>query len=126
MKNCFDRTPHTMKDWLLLAAGVAAAAVRAAWPAELPLFVRVSTTDWIPGGWDVAECVEFARRLKAVGVDLVDCSSGGNRPIGTWLPWFPSSCCLGCLKSKLRNVCALGPTLRRAPQRCRPVRAKVP
>jgi 2,4-dienoyl-CoA reductase-like NADH-dependent reductase (Old Yellow Enzyme family) len=54
-----------------------AAAVRAAWPERLPVFVRISATDWAPGGWDLDEAVELARRLKAVGVDLVDCSSGG-------------------------------------------------
>ena len=53
-------------------------AVRAVWPDDLPLFVRVSATDWTPGGWDIDECVELARRLGAAGVDLIDCSSGGN------------------------------------------------
>ena len=57
-----------------------AVAVRAVWPAGLPLFVRVSATDWAPGGWDIDECVELARRLRAVGVDLIDCSSGGAVP----------------------------------------------
>ncbi|MDD5562806.1 MAG: NADH:flavin oxidoreductase/NADH oxidase [Thermoanaerobaculaceae bacterium] len=54
-----------------------AAAVRAAWPEERPLFVRISATDWAAGGWDADEAVQFARRLKEAGVDLVDCSSGG-------------------------------------------------
>ncbi|MGE0462527.1 MAG: NADH:flavin oxidoreductase/NADH oxidase [Vicinamibacterales bacterium] len=53
-------------------------AVRAIWPGDLPLFVRVSATDWAPGGWDIEETVDLARRLRAHGVDLVDCSSGGN------------------------------------------------
>lgn len=53
-------------------------AVRAIWPGDLPLFVRVSATDWTPGGWDIEETVDLARRLRARGVDLVDCSSGGN------------------------------------------------
>jgi 2,4-dienoyl-CoA reductase-like NADH-dependent reductase (Old Yellow Enzyme family) len=57
-----------------------AAAVRAVWPAGLPLFVRISATDWAPGGWDIDESVELARRLCAVGVDLIDCSSGGAVP----------------------------------------------
>jgi len=56
------------------------AAVREAWPAPRPLFVRVSATDWAPGGWDVDECVELARWLKQDGVDLIDCSSGGLVP----------------------------------------------
>lgn len=53
-------------------------AVRAVWPEKLPLFVRISATDWVDGGWDVEQSVELARMLKALGVDLVDCSSGGN------------------------------------------------
>lgn len=54
--------------------------VRAAWPDELPLFVRVSATDWAEGGWNLDETIEFAKRLKALGVDLIDCSSGGAVP----------------------------------------------
>lgn len=53
-------------------------AVRAVWPERLPLFVRISATDWIEGGWDVEQSVELARRMKDRGVDLVDCSSGGT------------------------------------------------
>ncbi|WP_397449519.1 NADH:flavin oxidoreductase/NADH oxidase [Pseudomonas sp. NA-150] len=53
-------------------------AVRAAWPEELPLFVRVSATDWVEDGWNPDETVELARRLKAIGVDLIDVSSGGT------------------------------------------------
>jgi len=53
------------------------AAVREVWPAEFPLLVRVSATDWVPGGWDVEECVLLAQQLARGGVDLVDCSSGG-------------------------------------------------
>jgi len=52
-------------------------AVRRVWPERLPLFARVSATDWVEGGWDLAQTVELARRMKARGVDLVDCSSGG-------------------------------------------------
>jgi 2,4-dienoyl-CoA reductase-like NADH-dependent reductase (Old Yellow Enzyme family) len=52
--------------------------VRAVWPAALPLAVRLSCTDWVPGGWDIEETVELAARLKSEGVDFVDCSSGGN------------------------------------------------
>ena len=55
-------------------------AVRDAWPRPRPLFVRVSATDWAPGGWDIDECVELARWLKQDGVDLIDCSSGGAVP----------------------------------------------
>ncbi len=55
-----------------------ACAVREAWPQALPLAVRISGTDWIQGGWTVDDSVELSRQLKGVGVDLVDCSSGGN------------------------------------------------
>ncbi|MEO8333485.1 MAG: NADH:flavin oxidoreductase/NADH oxidase [bacterium] len=53
-------------------------AVRAVWPEELPLLVRVSSTDWVDGGWDIVQSVELSRLLGRRGVDLVDCSSGGN------------------------------------------------
>ncbi|MBX8490424.1 NADH:flavin oxidoreductase/NADH oxidase [Pseudomonas lijiangensis] len=53
-------------------------AVRDVWPQELPLFVRVSATDWVEDGWNPDETVELARRLKALGVDLIDVSSGGT------------------------------------------------
>ena len=56
------------------------AAVREAWPAPMPLWVRVSATDWSEGGWDIGECVQLARWLREDGVDLIDCSSGGNVP----------------------------------------------
>ncbi len=55
-------------------------AVRAAWPADLPLFLRLSATDWADGGFVPDEAVIFAREVKARGVDLVDCSSGGMHP----------------------------------------------
>ena len=52
-------------------------AVRAVWPQELPLFMRISATDWAPGGWTLDDSVNLARRVKPLGVDLIDCSSGG-------------------------------------------------
>jgi 2,4-dienoyl-CoA reductase-like NADH-dependent reductase (Old Yellow Enzyme family) len=52
-------------------------AVRGVWPERLPLFIRISATDWKAGGWDLDEAVALARLLKDRGVDLVDCSSGG-------------------------------------------------
>ncbi|MGH7726634.1 MAG: NADH:flavin oxidoreductase/NADH oxidase [Candidatus Eiseniibacteriota bacterium] len=55
-------------------------AVRAAWPEELPLFVRISATDWVDGGWDLEQTLVFAARLREAGVDLLDCSSGGSVP----------------------------------------------
>jgi 2,4-dienoyl-CoA reductase-like NADH-dependent reductase (Old Yellow Enzyme family) len=57
------------------------AAVRTEWPAELPLFVRLSCTDWVEGGLTMADAVEISRMLAATGqVDLMDCSTGGNDP----------------------------------------------
>jgi 2,4-dienoyl-CoA reductase-like NADH-dependent reductase (Old Yellow Enzyme family) len=53
------------------------AAVRAVWPAEWPVFVRISATDWAEGGWDIDESVALSARLQALGIDLIDCSSGG-------------------------------------------------
>ena len=54
------------------------AAVRQALPDRVPLFVRISCTDWTEGGWDIAQAVELAKQLKALGVDVIDSSSGGN------------------------------------------------
>ena len=55
-----------------------AQAVRDAWPDDKPVFFRLSATDWAEGGWDLPQAIELARRLKQIGIDLVDCSSGGN------------------------------------------------
>lgn len=56
-------------------------AMRSEWPDDLPLFVRLSVTDWVEGGWTVEDSVKLCRILKARGdVDLIDCSSGGNDP----------------------------------------------
>ncbi|MGA2477880.1 MAG: NADH:flavin oxidoreductase/NADH oxidase [Spirochaetia bacterium] len=55
-----------------------ARAVRAVWPERQPLLARISASDWSAGGWDIEESVQLARSLKADGVDLIDCSSGGN------------------------------------------------
>ena len=64
------------------------AAVRAAWPDALPLFLRLSATDWVEGGFVPEEAVAFAREAKSLGVDLVDCSSGGGHP-GAKVPVAP-------------------------------------
>ncbi len=53
-------------------------AIRAEWPDRLPLFVRISATDYVEGGWDLDQSIELSRQLKGFGVDLIDCSSGGN------------------------------------------------
>lgn len=65
-----------------------AKSVREVWPEERPVFVRISATDWKDGGWDLPQSVELARQLKAVGVDLVDVSSGGVIP-GVKIPLGP-------------------------------------
>src|SRR5262245_241756 len=57
------------------------AAVRREWPAELPLFLRLSVTDWVADGWDLPEAIALARLLKDRGdIDLIDATSGGNDP----------------------------------------------
>jgi 2,4-dienoyl-CoA reductase-like NADH-dependent reductase (Old Yellow Enzyme family) len=55
-------------------------AVRSAWPKDLPLFLRISATDWVEDGWNIDESVKLSGELKQMGVDLIDCSSGGNVP----------------------------------------------
>ncbi|HJV49345.1 MAG TPA: NADH:flavin oxidoreductase/NADH oxidase [Geothrix sp.] len=55
--------------------------LRAVWPGDLPLLVRISATDWVEGGWDLDQSVALSKELKALGVDLVDCSSGGISPL---------------------------------------------
>lgn len=57
-----------------------AQAVREVWPQELPLFVRISATDWVEGGWDLQQSIELCRRLKEIGVDFIDCSTAGLTP----------------------------------------------
>jgi 2,4-dienoyl-CoA reductase-like NADH-dependent reductase (Old Yellow Enzyme family) len=65
-----------------------AAAVRRQLPISLPVFVRISATDWADGGWDLPQSIQFARWLKETGVDLIDCSSGGLIP-GVKIPVEP-------------------------------------
>jgi 2,4-dienoyl-CoA reductase-like NADH-dependent reductase (Old Yellow Enzyme family) len=63
-------------------------AVRKEWPLSLPLFVRISATDWMAGGWTPEDSVRLAASLKEKEVDLIDCSSGGNSP-GAHIPVAP-------------------------------------
>ena len=72
-----DRFGGTFENRTRIAREIAQA-VRAVWPEGLPLFARISCTDWAEGGWHIDESVELARLLKTDGVDLVDCSAGGN------------------------------------------------
>lgn len=55
-------------------------AVRHVWPQHLPLFVRISATEWIDGGWGLTDTISLINELKKLDVDLIDCSSGGNSP----------------------------------------------
>jgi 2,4-dienoyl-CoA reductase-like NADH-dependent reductase (Old Yellow Enzyme family) len=74
-----DQYGGSFENRIRLALEVARA-VREEWPANLPLFCRVSATDWADGGWDIGETVELSKRLKALGVDLIDTSSAGLVP----------------------------------------------
>ena len=51
--------------------------VRETWPEHLPVFVRISACDWMDGGWGMEDSLELVRHLKGIGIDLIDCSSGG-------------------------------------------------
>jgi 2,4-dienoyl-CoA reductase (NADPH2) len=66
-----------------------ARAIRREMPDDMPLFTRISCTDWVEGGWDIEQSVELSKCLKAVGVDLMDCSSGAILP-GIKIPIAPS------------------------------------
>ncbi|MDB5334277.1 MAG: namA 1 [Phycisphaerales bacterium] len=57
-----------------------AKAVRGVWPQRWPVFTRISASDWAEGGWDLPQSIELSRALKDVGIDLIDCSSGGLVP----------------------------------------------
>jgi 2,4-dienoyl-CoA reductase-like NADH-dependent reductase (Old Yellow Enzyme family) len=63
-------------------------ATRKVWPGELPLFLRISATDWAEGGWDIEQSVALAPSTKALGVDVIDCSSGALVP-GVKIPVAP-------------------------------------
>jgi 2,4-dienoyl-CoA reductase-like NADH-dependent reductase (Old Yellow Enzyme family) len=74
-----DEFGGTIENRIRLPLKVAEA-VRAVWPSRLPLLARISCTDWVEGGWDLGQSVELCRKLKQVGVDLIDCSSGALVP----------------------------------------------
>ncbi|HEX8721368.1 MAG TPA: NADH:flavin oxidoreductase/NADH oxidase [Pyrinomonadaceae bacterium] len=80
----FGGSPENRARFPLMVAE----AVRAVWPEQLPLFARISATDWVEGGWDLGQSVQLSRRLKGCGVDLIDCSSGGLVP-GARIPVAP-------------------------------------
>ncbi|MCW7538523.1 NADH:flavin oxidoreductase/NADH oxidase [Aquabacterium sp. A7-Y] len=78
LSNCRDdRYGGSLENRARLLRSVVAA-VRQQWPLPRPLLVRLSATDWAPGGWDIDECVTLARWLKEDSVDLIDTSSGLN------------------------------------------------
>lgn len=77
-----DRYGGSFENRIRLVCEVASA-VRSVWPEEAPLFIRISASDWVEGGWDVEQSIELARKLIPLGVDVVDCSSGGNVPHAT-------------------------------------------
>jgi 2,4-dienoyl-CoA reductase-like NADH-dependent reductase (Old Yellow Enzyme family) len=66
----FDNRTRFLRDCV--------SAIRGALPDRCPLFVRISSTDWTDGGWDIEQSIELSKRLKSLGVDVIDCSSGGN------------------------------------------------
>lgn len=72
-----DQYGGSLENRLRLPLKVAQA-VREVWPNHLPVFVRISATDWVEGGWDLGQSLELAKELKKLGIDLVDCSSGGT------------------------------------------------
>lgn len=72
-----DEYGGSMENRCRLALEVASA-VRGTVPDSLPVFARISSTDWSDGGWDIEQSVQLARWLKDAGIDLIDCSSGGN------------------------------------------------
>jgi 2,4-dienoyl-CoA reductase-like NADH-dependent reductase (Old Yellow Enzyme family) len=74
-----DRYGGSLENRMRLTLSVAER-LRAIVPDELPLFVRISATDWTEGGWDIDQSVQLARALKVLGVDLIDVSSGGTVP----------------------------------------------
>jgi 2,4-dienoyl-CoA reductase-like NADH-dependent reductase (Old Yellow Enzyme family) len=74
-----DRYGGSFENRIRLTCEVAAA-IREVWPDALPLAIRISCTDWVEGGWDLDQSVELARKLKPLGADFVDCSSGGLVP----------------------------------------------
>ena len=64
-----------------------ARSVRSVWPEHLPVFARISATEWVEGGWDLEDSVRLCGWLKDEGIDLIDCSSGGNSPLQTLTPF---------------------------------------
>lgn len=88
---CNHRTDEyggTLENRMRLLLRVAGE-VREVWPGNLPVFVRISATDWAEGGWDLPQSIELSHRLREIGIDLIDCSSGGLVP-GAKVPVSPN------------------------------------
>lgn len=83
-----DRYGGSFENRILLLLEITQA-VRKVWPEEHPLFVRISVTDWVEGGWNPDEAVLLCKKLKTEGVDLIDCSSGGTVPTAQ-VPFGPN------------------------------------
>jgi 2,4-dienoyl-CoA reductase-like NADH-dependent reductase (Old Yellow Enzyme family) len=81
----YGGSPANRMRLLLRVAGE----VREVLPGNLPVFVRISATDWVEGGWDLPQSIELAHRLREIGIDLIDCSSGGLVP-GAKIPLSPN------------------------------------
>lgn len=79
INNRKDEYGGTFENRILLLLQIIES-VKSVWPENLPLFVRISATDWTDGGWNIDDSVRLARILQDCGVDLVDCSSGGMVP----------------------------------------------
>ncbi|MEJ2343911.1 MAG: NADH:flavin oxidoreductase/NADH oxidase [Gammaproteobacteria bacterium] len=77
-----DEYGGTLEDRVRLPMQIAHV-VREVWPQHLPVFTRISATDWVEGGWDLEQSLQLAQRLKDAGIDLIDCSSGGLVPDAT-------------------------------------------
>ena len=82
-----DEFGGTLENRILFPLSIARE-VRQIWPQELPVFVRISANDWVEGGWELAQSIELSRRLKELGIDLIDCSSGGLLP-QAFVPFGP-------------------------------------
>lgn len=74
-----DEHGGTLENRMRLPLAVARR-VREIWPGKWPVFVRISATDWVEGGWDIQQSIILSRSLKDLGIDLIDCSSGGLVP----------------------------------------------
>jgi 2,4-dienoyl-CoA reductase-like NADH-dependent reductase (Old Yellow Enzyme family) len=82
-----DRYGGSFENRILLLTEIVQA-VQSVWPQRLPLFVRISATDWVEGGWHIEEAARLSTVLKEAGVDLIDCSSGGLVPYAR-IPFVP-------------------------------------